>query len=476
MTQCSSVYFAAKNDLENAINRAIEQEPPGGPKRIIRVEIALNKCDALLWLAAQKNAAKTYWRDRESRFEMAGVGESDVVCGSLTADNKAIFSRLNEYLKHSSPGIRYYGGMRFSRSHSSGFHWQPFTSFRFIVPLFEVFREGSETVLAANIPLMNSEPREQTQERVLEQLHQLVFEAPPQIKRLPDLNERKDLPERNVWHRKIDEALQAISQKKLDKIVLARKSLFRFEQDIPVIDLLWKLRLNNHRAYYFCFQPQHNIAFIGGTPEQLYKRGGRQIHTEAVAGTRRRGHNPEEDLQLEQDLLNSEKDVREHRYVVDSIRQALDGICSSRKQNGGLNVLKLSRLQHLRLQFKGELRTEVADPDILDSLHPTPAVGGVPTEASQQEIEKIEPFDRGWYAGPVGWVGQNMAEFAVAIRSGLIDHKDLYLYSGAGIVQGSDAEKEWEEIESKIASFLRALSPEDEETILPADTPHSVSR
>ena len=119
--------------------------------------------------------------------------------------------------------------------------------------------------------------------------------------------------------------------------------------------------------------------------------------------------------------------------------------------------MKLSKLQHLLMKFSGLLKEKTQDSDILESIHPTPAVGGVPSEKASAEIENIENFDRGWYAGPVGWIGKDEAEFAVAIRSGLVFENELYLYSGAGIVEGSNPENEWEEIENKIAGFMNAL-------------------
>ncbi|MCK5343874.1 MAG: isochorismate synthase, partial [Candidatus Heimdallarchaeota archaeon] len=227
---------------------------------------------------------------------------------------------------------------------------------------------------------------------------------------------------------------------------------------------LWKLRLNNHRAYYFCFQPCSDAAFIGGTPEQLYYRSKNHIHTEAVAGTRKRGKTKAEDIRLEEDLISCEKDIREHRFVVDSIRNSMKKLGTHIKEQDKISILKLSRLQHLSMQFSGMLKDRIQDCDILESIHPTPAVGGVPSEKAMAEIENIEKFDRGWYAGPVGWIAKSEAEFAVAIRSGLVYEDELHLYSGAGIVQGSNYESEWEEVENKIEGFLNALMETNEKT------------
>ena len=387
---------------------------------------------------------------------MAGIGAADLVSGSLMPDFEALFSRLYEYLNKTDNHVRYYGGMRFSKGHSSDFIWQPFSSYRFIVPQFELFRDGSQLSFACNILLRAGEDLRTLVEKLLIKLKKIQF-VNPVINDFQKNESRLDTPAYPDWKNNIQKALSAFNEKRLDKIVLARKTCFKFKNEINPVELLWHLRLNNHRAYYFCFETENKSAFIGGTPEQLYFRSKLKIHTEALAGTRKRGRRKEEDDLLEQELLSSEKDIREHRYVTDSIKQAMDGLCSEISDISDLYVLKLSRLQHLCIAFTGLLKNGVKDSDILDALHPTPAVGGVPTERAVKEIENIEQFDRGWYAAPIGWVSENKAEFAVALRSGLIHEHSLYLYSGAGIVDGSDAEKEWDEIENKIAGFKNII-------------------
>ena len=142
---------------------------------------------------------------------------------------------------------------------------------------------------------------------------------------------------------------------------------------------------------------------------------------------------------------------------MDSIRSGLKELSNEITEQTNLSILKLSQLQHLKMQFTGKLKKSVQDCDILEKIHPTPAVGGVPSEKAMVEIENIDQFDRGWYAGPVGWISKDKAEFAVAIRSGLVYENELHLYSGAGIVKGSDHHLEWEEIENKISGFMSAL-------------------
>ncbi|HED10929.1 MAG TPA: isochorismate synthase [Caldithrix abyssi] len=433
--------------------------------RFLRMQIPIAGMDLLQWLKNQTSEIKTYWRDREGRFEVAGVSAADSVSGALVPEYHALMNRLKTYLADADPRVRYYGGMRFNRKHASDYRWELFSSYHFTVPLFEVIRDGDKTFLACNVLVRDDQDKNKALLEILNAWSGISFQA-AEHEALPAFIRRTDFPDKPRWHQNIHTALKAFSENKLEKIVLARRTCMEFEHPLNPVELLWRLKLNNHRAYYFGFQFNERTAFIGGTPEQLYRREGINIFTEAVAGTRRRGHNREEDLRLENDLLNSEKDVREHRFVVDSIGDTLNELCSRVSVEKNLSVLKLSSLQHLRKIFRGTLKDGQSDACILARLHPTPAVGGVPSAPAMEEIEKIEGFDRGWYAGPVGWISRNDAEFAVGIRSALVYENALYLYSGAGIVQGSHAENEWEEIENKIAGFMSAI-----EQIVPEHQP-----
>ena len=118
-------------------------------------------------------------------------------------------------------------------------------------------------------------------------------------------------------------------------------------------------------------------------------------------------------------------------------------------------LLKLERKQHLISRISASVLPGVANAQLLQALHPTPAVGGMPRDKALEWIQTLEPFARGWYAAPVGWLGVDACEFAVAIRSGLVAGNEVSVYSGAGIVQGSDPEAEWQEIENKISDFVK---------------------
>ncbi|MFQ5631178.1 MAG: isochorismate synthase MenF, partial [bacterium] len=208
---------------------------------------------------------------------------------------------------------------------------------------------------------------------------------------------------------------------------------------------------------YFYFQPEQHVAFLGGSIERLYSKENRMLKSEAIAGTRRRGRTTQEDKALAKDLLHCDKDLREHNFVVENIKENLEKLCHTVDIDDEITLLKLAQVQHLRCRLQGILADDISDAQILQTMHPTPAVGGSPTNKAIAAIKKLEPFDRGWYAAPIGWVSNEASEFVVGIRSGLVEGNKLALFSGAGIVKGSTPDGEWAEIENKIANFMKAI-------------------
>ena len=430
---------------------------PGGSPQLLRAEVPIAATDPLAWLSAQPHPLKTYWRDRELKFEVAGVGKADMLSGRAGVDNpSALFRRLTRYLNDDPGACRYYGGFRFRTRMLPDTRWAHFGSYYFVIPRFEIIRRGQRSYFACNYLWKPDDPEESYQ-ACMNELLRLNWQMPEVAVTLPTLVERKDFPDKTRWKQNIQSALRLMNDRQIEKIVLARRADLTFLEHLEPLRLLAGIQQANARAFYFCFQPDHAHAFIGGTPERLYRRVGRKIFSEAVAGTRPRGTSEHQDIQMQQELLQSEKDLREHRFVLESIRQSFESVCETVESTDRIAVLKLDKLQHLYATLTGILNPDIDDGQILTSLHPTPAVGGVPKVEAIREIEQLENFDRGWYAGPVGWVSRNAAEFAVAIRSGLVEANRLYLYSGAGIVPGSSPETEWEEIESKIANYLKVL-------------------
>jgi menaquinone-specific isochorismate synthase len=288
---------------------------------------------------------------------------------------------------------------------------------------------------------------------ILDGIERLTFSQETSDDVLPEPVSRTDRPGERGWSRNVERALSAFSEGRLGKVVLARRTELGFAREMDAALLAERLKKATPGGFHFYVEPDEGVVFVGASPERLFRRRGRAIQSEAVAGTRPRGASEADDDELRDDLLQSEKDKAEHDHVRVGIGQALGPLCDDLEVEGGVSEMKLASRRHLVSRVRGTLREGVTDAEVLRALHPTPAVGGYPKEEALEEIRAVESFDRGWYAGPVGWIGADGAEFAVGIRSGLLRGKRLTLFSGAGIVEGSVPEAEWAEIEQKIGDF-----------------------
>lgn len=427
---------------------------------IWRIQTALGTIDLLNWLQQQNFEIKTYWSGRDHRFAMAGVGSVHDVSGDFPIAFPALFAQMQNVLTASHPELRFYGGIRFDSSQPPSAEWQQFSTFRFIIPKFEIFHDGVQSWFACNFTVPSKENSQRFLKELQSEIERLKFKW-ASSQELPDCKSRRDFPDWQEWKNNVVRALDLFKDQGLQKIVLARKSVLQFSQAIDPVSLFKILSTTSPHSFHFCFQRNSRSAFLGITPERLYRRDNSDVFSEAVAGTRLRGSDERMDRILGDELLQSEKDLREHRWVSDMVKSSIEPFCDSISILAKEQLLKLPNVQHLHTLFNGHLSNGVSDGEILARLHPTPAVGGFPRDESMSYIAEMEPFDRGWYAGPVGWVSNKASEFAVAIRSALVFGNSLSLFAGSGIVQGSNPKKEWEENENKILNFTKLFKTDD---------------
>jgi len=422
---------------------------PGSPDR-----------SPLGWMQAQRQTAGVYWSGRDDHRTVAGVGTADVIWDDeVPIDYDRLGRQLADRTAQSDSGVRWYGGLRFDapQPRSPGWpdqSWKSFGTYHFQLPRFEWVREGDAAALVCNLVLPRDADRE---EALLDAIDALVF---PDVAPVPDLPRplgRADTPNRGQWTRMVGWALDAIADEALSKVVLARRVALDLGTSLDPLRVLQQLQAATENCFHFAVRPGDGPAFVGASPERLLRRTGPTVQSEAVAGTRSRGDTPAADAALRDELFESPKERREHAFVQEAIRAELEQLCTNVETPDAPGELALARSRHLHASLTGTLRSGMGTIDLLKGLHPTPAVGGVPKDAALTAIRTQEPFDRGWYAGPVGWVGDGEAEFSVAIRSGLVQNARLALFSGAGIVDGSVPDREWEEIEQKIGDFAAVL-------------------
>ena len=420
--------------------------------KFVRVEIPVKGISPLPWLAAQNHPIKGYWSARDGSVEVAAIGEADEIKSSELPATGNLFHQIFQRLENCDPELRYFGGFRFGPWHPTDFAWRPFGAYRFLLPQVELIRRGEKKSLACNIPVAAADA-------TLATLSGINMVSQPPRGPLPQPLGRQDVPDRAAWNREVALVHDAIRDGRLRKLVLARRACFEFGQPLDAFELLQRLRETTPDCYHFgALHGGGRVAFMGAPPERLFLRMGREVLSEAVAGTRPRGATPAEDCALADEMMNSKKEREEHAIVVQGITESLAPLCIGLHHEPAPHVVKFSRVQHLVTHFVGTLAPGVGSEHIFAALHPTPAVGGYPREAAAAMLREIEPFDRGWYCAPAGWISRDACEFAVAIRCGAVFGSKLCLFSGAGIVAGSEAGAEWDEVEYKIAHFISALT------------------
>ncbi len=427
------------------------------PVRLLRAETEIPETPPLLWLHAQRTAERSYWSDRDGAAEWAGAGVAYEVTGTPRTSHAEAADRCAALLAPSSPGVRFLGGFRFDSSAPGGRPWESFPPCSFVVPRVECRRTAEGTVLACNVswsPGMRTDAALAllaADLRAVRPPAPIVPDPPPAIRR------RLDVPAFPKWREGIEAVLEGCARGTLRKVVLARKTELALATPIDACALLDRLSSGSMPCFAFLFQHGREDAFLGVTPELLYRREGRALRAEALAGTCGRDPDPARDAALGSEFLHSDKDLAEHRVVRTTLQADLRALCSDLAEPGDEDLVVLPHLRHLVTRFRGVLAGGVTDGAILARLHPTAAVGGDPRAAALDAIAALENFDRGWYAAPVGWIARDAAEFAVAIRSAHCARDRLTLYAGAGIVPGSDPSGEWDENERKLAPFLKAL-------------------
>jgi menaquinone-specific isochorismate synthase len=338
----------------------------------------------------------------------------------------------------------------------------PFGSLKLFVPRWQVARMGDSTVAVANFVITADAPIDFLTAKVWKAHAKFgAFDySRAKAKDRPSAPKRaEELGGAGSYQGAVSHALAEIARGDYAKVVLARALKYTTAEEFHPMGVLNHLRRRYPDCYSFSIANGQGQSFIGATPERLVRVTAGRMHTTALAGSAARGESASEDAALAQALLHSEKDLREHRLVFDAIVRRLAGLNLKLEHAAQPRLLGLANVHHLHTPISANLPPGVHILDLVARLHPTPAVGGEPQAPALAAIARLEPFPRGLYAGPQGWVDhRGGGEFFVGIRSALIDGRSATAYAGAGIVAGSEPEKEFAETELKFKALLEALT------------------
>ncbi len=423
--------------------------------KFFRIEFRTEIIDPLLWLKVQPNREKVY-------FESRGKGEPVIAAAGcayrvLPAKSDTLLTYFKKLNKNLIKGQKFYGGVSFYKSFPDKKEWESFGPFNFILPRFEYIIREKKGFFAVN--LAASELTEKKMVSVIRDIDNININVPKKhdIAGKSEIVEYK--PDRKGWIDGVTHYLKEIKSGELLKIVPARRLELNNRGNIDPFRVIFELKKTGDYTANFLITFNGEDYFAGSTPERLFHRDGELLTTESVAGTISRGEGVNQDKSNGDQLMNSTKETLEHDVVTNDIVNKIDPICELVAISERV-LLKLANLQHLYRRISGKLKKEISDGEILDKLFPTPAVSGLPREKCLKMLGNQEQFHRGWYAGAVGFAGRDVSDYYVGIRSVLMNSEKIYIYSGAGIVEGSDPEKEWEEIDLKIKKYKKVLKYE----------------
>ncbi len=411
---------------------------------------------------AGRGAPRVHWAAPDG-LEVVGAGEA----ARITGDGADRFASVRDAAETTFADAetpdgaarpRFFGGAAFHDDHEPEPPWEGFPPATFVLPRIQLVRTDEATHLTVVRADGDTGALGREIESVADEIVSLPAMRP--VGDPPGVVASRRTTTEAEWAEGIEAAVERIEAGELRKVVLAVALAVTLEEDVAVPDALERLRRSYPDCFRFLIQPTDEAGFFGVPPERLVRLDGHNARTEALAGTVARGDTPEEDAALADSLLSSEKLQHEQALVAEAIEEHLAPL--GEVTVGDQGVRKLANVQHLHTPIEATLDGDSHVLDLVDALHPTPAVGGLPPETAERVIRETETFERGWYASPVGWFdADGDGEFAVAIRSAVAGGRRATLFGGNGIVADSDPAAEWEEVVMKFEPILEALERED---------------
>ncbi|PSL31133.1 isochorismate synthase [Planomicrobium soli] len=429
--------------------------------------IEVSGMSALAFFEAGKASHKgkrMFWQNREKTFTLVGLGHAYTLSTTnqhgrfedIQKDWQSLCKQIvNE--EHSVQPILF-GGFSFDPLNKQQSEWTGFPHAYFAVPSFQLIIKEDRAYVSIHLITREEETfrefealrKERDKMIHAAQVSELASYNKPVVTEWQELKKEKYLDS-------VKKVTAIIQAKQAEKVVIARALKLKYEQALSPSSALYQITKEQPESFLFGLEAEHQF-FFGATPERLVKVENRQAVSTCLAGSTPRGKTVEKDTELGEELMRDRKNRSEHQYVVAMISEVFKEHCAETFVPRKPSLMKIRDIQHLYTPVKGSLKIGSTLFDLVRDLHPTPALGGEPKQAALSLIRQYEPMNRGYYAAPIGWVdAQGNGEFAVAIRSALLNKKEAYLYAGGGIVEDSTPESEYNETWVKFRPMLRAL-------------------
>jgi menaquinone-specific isochorismate synthase len=448
--------------------------PVGVERRLASVSVPLDRVTPEALLRLGEGGPRGLWV-REGRW-FAHIGETARVAVVAPEEGRHRFRQVWEESRKllscswkdprsevNPPSPRLFGGFSFGESHQASEAWEAFPPACFLLPEVEIMAGGGSGILT----LRRFIPVGEDPSRFRGDLHSRLSAVKKALASFSVGDDQGDswIPATRAetdpaaWTALVKRALGEVADGTFSKVVLARVQTVSVEGRLDPVEVTLNLWKENPASHVFLFEPSPGATFLGAAPETLATVSEGAFRATTVAGSIARGDTDEDLRSLARALFQSQKDRREHQMCVEDTVERLSAIAGDIRAQGEPHVLTLSTIQHLETVIEARLHPDGTVLSTLEALHPTPAVCGLPRDRAQEFLSREEPFQRGWYAGPVGWFdGDGNGVFVPALRSAVGCGSEWRLFAGAGIVAGSDPSREWDETRIKFQPILRALS------------------
>jgi salicylate biosynthesis isochorismate synthase/menaquinone-specific isochorismate synthase len=457
-------------NLLASLSESVERAAARKRRTVVSVTVPVEGVDPCAAVFASRLASDRWfcWEQPDREFALATLG----VVHEATSRGPKRFKDIareclsgGEAIVDEPPGLPagagavWVGGFAFDPEGGGTSPWSSLAPASLVLPELSICRSGKDTFLTLNAAVRPGDDAEKKTAALKARLAGLRRDPLPLLDPHPTARvEIASARPPGDFERMIAAATERIGGGEMSKVVLAREVLVSAGTAHDPAALFGAMREQFASCFCFCCGTPE-AAFIGASPELLLRRSGAGVSTVALAGSTRRSSDPAVDDHLGEQLLRSDKDRREHAIVAERIARTLRPHAVWVEAAPEPEIVKVANIQHLATPVVAQLAEPRSAVELAGILHPTPAVGGEPSAAAATAIAELEQMDRGWYAGPVGWMDATEdGEFCVALRSALLRDREARLYAGVGVVAGSDPAAELAETEIKLGALLPLLA------------------
>lgn len=407
-------------------------------------EIIDSKINAIL--NCKSNKKNTFYMKYPSGTKYFGYGKTILMDINKKDDINFLKKHNYKVFTNNNKNLKFFGGLSFDLTNSSHYPWSGIPKGRFLIPKILITQKSNKTILTY-FKIITHKTRKNYILKDFSNEYQFIYKTRNNIKKDSNtkINLKSENPKKNTYLINIQKIIDKINNRDLSKVVISRMIKYSLKENLIKENLIKYLNKKHKNCFNFFINFNANKSFIGSTPEKLIKLSkSTNLSIDALAGSSKNKND-----------LKTIKEIDEHNYVIKHIENIVSSVCKKISIPKNPKILNLNYIYHLITSITGELKSKTHIIDLLNKLYPTPALLGYESKQALEIINKIEKTDRGWYGGCIGFFDTDgNGEFFVPIRSFYLNKKNIFVFTGSGIVSKSNAEMEWEETKIKSKHIL----------------------